>query len=252
MSPPTSTVEQQVEVGGASTHSLTHPGTTVTALALFTCVLQRDLKLASRRRIDALLPLVFFMVALSLFPLGVGPELKTLREIAPGVVWVCALLASMLSANATFASDHADGSLEQMLLAPCSAVAVAAAKSAGHWLVSGLPLIVAAPLAGLWFDLPGPALLALVLGLLLGTPILSLLGTLGAALTLGLRSGGMLLILIVLPLATPALIFGAGAVSTVQNGQSASGHFSLLGALLIVSLIGAPWATAAALRISTE
>jgi heme exporter protein B len=222
------------------------------ATGLFATVLRRDLKLASRRRTDALLPLVFFMVALSLFPLGVGPEPKMLREIAPGIVWVCALLASMLSVNALFASDHADGSLEQMLLAPGPVVAWVAAKCAAHWLLSGLPLIVAAPLAGLWFDLSGPALQALLCGLLLGTPILSLLGALGAALTLGLRSGGMLLILIVLPLATPALIFGAGAVAAVQAGLSASGHYSLLAALLIVSLVASPWATAAALRISTE
>jgi heme exporter protein B len=219
---------------------------------IFVCVLQRDLKLAARRRIDTLLPLAFFLIALSLFPLGVGPEPRTLREIAPGIVWVCALLASMLSVNALFAGDHADGSLEQMLLAPTSTVAVAAAKSAAHWLLSGLPLIVASPLAALAFDLSGPALAALMAGLLLGTPILSLLGALGAALTLGLRSGGTLLLLVVLPLATPALIFGAGAVGTVEAGMSASGHFSLLGALLVATLVGAPPATAAALRIATE
>lgn len=236
-------------MNAAAAEGIIEPGS---APALFMCVLRRDLKLASRRRIDALLPLVFFMVALSLFPLGVGPEPKMLREMAAGIVWVCALLASMLSVSALFAGDFVDGSLEQMLLAPSSPVALAAAKSVAHWLVSGLPLIVAAPLAGLWFDLSGPALLALVFSLLLGTPILSLLGALGAALTLGLRSGGMLLILIVLPLATPALIFGAGAVSAVQAGLSAAGHFSLLGALLIISLVGAPLATAAALRISTE
>ncbi len=219
---------------------------------LFIAVLMRDLRLAWRRRIDSLLPLVFFIVALSLFPLGVGPEPQTLREIAPGVVWVCALLASMLSVNLLFAGDLADGSLEQMLFAPQPALAVATAKCAVHWLVSGLPLIVAAPLVGVLFGMSVPALAALVFGLLLGTPILSLLGALGAALTLGLRSGGMLLILIVLPLATPALIFGAGAVGTIEAGQSAAGHFSLLGALLIATAIGAPLATAAALRISTE
>ncbi len=219
---------------------------------LFLAVLLRDLRLASRRRIDSLLPLVFFIVALSLFPLGVGPEPQMLREIAPGIVWVCALLASMLSVNALFASDLADGSLEQMLLAPQPVIAVAAAKCTVHWLVSGLPLIVASPLVGLLFGLSGQALAALVVSLVLGTPILSLLGALGAALTLGLRSGGMLLILIVLPLATPALIFGAGAVGTVESGLSAVGHFSLLGALLIATAVGAPWATAAALRISTE
>jgi len=219
---------------------------------LFVAVLLRDLRLASRRRIDSLLPLVFFVVALSLFPLGVGPEPQMLREIAPGIVWVCALLASMLSVNALFASDLADGSLEQMLLAPQPVIAVAAAKCTVHWLVSGLPLIIASPLVGLLFGLSGQALAALVISLVLGTPILSLLGALGAALTLGLRSGGMLLILIVLPLASPALIFGAGAVGTVESGLSAAGHFSLLGALLIATAVGAPWATAAALRISTE
>jgi heme exporter protein B len=219
---------------------------------LFMAVLLRDLRLAARRRIEALLPLVFFVVAISLFPLGVGPEPQTLRQIAPGVVWVCALLATMLSVNQLYAGDHADGSLEQMLLAPQPALVVALAKSVAHWLVNGGPLIAAAPVAGLLFDLSGPALGSLVLGLALGTPVLSLLGGLGAALTLGLRSGGMLLILIVLPLAMPALIFGAGAVAAVEAGQSAAGHYSLLGALLIATALGAPLATAAALRISTE
>jgi heme exporter protein B len=219
---------------------------------LFLAVLMRDLKLASRRRIDSLLPVVFFIVALSLFPLGVGPEPQMLRDIAPGIVWVCALLASMLSVGTLFAGDLADGSLEQLLLAPQPAIAVAAAKSAAHWLLTGLPLIVATPLVGILFGMSMPALLALVAGLLLGTPILSLLGALGAALTLGLRSGGMLLILIVLPLTTPALIFGAGAVSNVEAGLAAGGHFSLLGALLLATALGAPVATAAALRISTE
>ena len=219
---------------------------------LFISILLRDLKLAARRRVESLLPVVFFIVAVSLFPLGVGPEPQTLRQIAPGIVWVCALLATMLSVNTLYNGDFADGSLEQMLRAPASAVAVALAKAAGHWLVAGLPLIVASPLIGLLFDMSTPALHTLVVGLLLGTPILSLLGGLGAALTLGLRSGGMLLILIVLPLATPTLIFGAGAVDAVGSGLSASGHHSLLGALLIASALGVPWATAAALRISTE
>jgi heme exporter protein B len=219
---------------------------------LFLEVFLRDLRLAARRRIETLLPLAFFAVAVSLFPLGVGPEPQTLRLIAPGVVWVCALLASMLSVATLYAGDHADGSLEQMLLAPQPAVAVAAAKAAAHWVLSGLPLIAAAPLIGLLFDLAPATLAALVIGLLLGTPILSLLGGLGAALVIGLRSGGMLLILVVLPLATPALIFGAGAAATVEQGLSASGHYSLLGALLIATACGVPFATAAALRISTE
>lgn len=220
--------------------------------ALFLAVLWRDLRLAARRRTEALLPLVFFVVATSLFPLGVGPEANTLRQIAPGIVWVCALLASMLSVHTLYAGDLADGSLEQMLLAPQPAVAVAAAKAAAHWLLAGLPLIVAAPLIGLMFDMAAESLAALVAGLALGTPILSLLGGLGAALTLGLRSGGMLLILIVLPLALPALVFGAGAVGAVEAGLSPAGHYSLLGALLIGTAVAVPWVTAAALRISTE
>jgi heme exporter protein B len=220
--------------------------------ALFLAVLMRDLRLAARRRIDALLPLVFFVVALSLFPLGVGPELQTLRHIAPGVVWVCALLATMLSVQQLYAGDQADGSLEQLLLAPQPAIVVASAKSLAHWLLNGAPLVALTPLVGLLFDMPGYALVSLLIGLVLGTPVLSLLGGLGAALTLGLRSAGMLLILIVLPLAIPVLIFGAGAVSAVEAGQSAGGHYSLLGALLVATLLGAPLATAAALRISCE
>ena len=220
--------------------------------ALFLALLLRDLRLAARRRLDALLPLVFFVVAVSLFPLGVGPEAQTLRQIAPGVVWVCALLATRLSVQQWDAGDQADGSLEQLLLAPQPAIVVAAAKSLAHWRVNGAPLMLVAPLVGLLFDLSAPALGALVLSLLLGTPVLSLLGGLGAALTLGLRSAGMLLILIVLPLTMPVLIFGAGAVVAVEAGQSPAGHYSLLGALLIATLMGAPLATAAALRISTE
>ena len=219
---------------------------------LFLAILLRELRLAQRRPVEALLPVAFFVVAASLFPLGVGPEPQTLRHIAPGVVWVCALLATMLSVQHLYAGDQADGSLEQLLLAPQPAVTVAAAKCVAHWLVNGWPLIVASPLVGLLFDLSGPALASLVFGLVLGTPVLSLLGGLGAALTLGLRSGGMLLILIVLPLAMPVLIFGAGAVGAVEAGQSATGHYSLLGALLVATALGAPIATAAALRISTE
>jgi heme exporter protein B len=172
--------------------------------------------------------------------------------MGPGVVWVCALLAAMLSVHSLYTGDSADGTLEQMLLAPQPIMLVAAAKASAHWLLNGLPLIFVAPLIGLLFDLSWPALAALWVGLLLGTPVLSLLGGLGAALTLGLRSGGVLLILIVLPLTTPVLIFGAGAVAAVESGLSAAGHYSLLGALLIANGVGTPWATGAALRISNE
>lgn len=212
----------------------------------------RDWKLAMRRRVEALLPLVFFIVAASLFPLGVGPEPQTLRTIAPGVVWVCALLASLLSLGSLYGSDYADGSLEQMLLSDQSLAGLTLAKAAAHWSINGLPLVLASPILGLLFDLPGGQLATLVFSLLLGTPVLSLLGGVGAALTLGLRSGGMLIVLLVLPLAVPVLIFGAGAVVAVSAGLSPEGHLSLLGALLLLTLLGAPWATAAALKIALD
>lgn len=213
---------------------------------------RRDLLLALRRRVEALLPLGFFIVAAGLFPLGVGPEPQTLRSIAPGVVWVCALLAAMLSVTQMFASDHADGSLEQMLLAPQSLLLLVVGKVVAHWLATGLPLVLAAPLLGLLFGMQAPAIATLTATLLIGTPVLSLLGALGAALTLGLRSGAALVFLLVLPLTIPTLIFGTGAVGAVDSGLSPRAHFSLLGALLIMTTLGAPLATAAALRISLD
>ena len=219
---------------------------------LLLAVVRRDLLLARRRRIEALLPLGFFIVAAGLFPIGVGPEPQTLRQIAPGVVWVCALLAAMLSVTQMFASDHQDGSLEQMLLTPEPLVAIVGGKVLAHWLSSGLPLVLAAPLIGLLFGMHAPAITTLTATLLLGTPILSLLGAVGAALTLGLRSGAALVFLLVLPLTVPALIFGTGAVVAVDSGLSAQAHFSLLGALLILNGLGAPLAAAAALRISLD
>ena len=217
-------------------------------------VARRDLLLARRRRIEALLPLGFFVVAAALFPIGVGPEPQTLRQIAPGVVWVCALLAAMLSVTQMFASDHQDGSLEQMLLASQPLVLLVGGKVLAHWLSTGLPLVLAAPLIGLLLGMPAAAIAMLALSLLLGTPILSLLGAVGAALTLGLRSGAALVFLLVLPLLVPALIFGTGAVVAVDSGGAgtAQAHLSLLGALLILSLLGAPPAAAAALRISLD
>ena len=219
---------------------------------VFLALYGRDLRLALRRRVEALLPVAFFVIAISLFPLGVGPEPQTLRQIAPGIVWVSALLASMLSMAGLYAVDQADGSLEQMLLCGQPGVVVAAAKAAANWTVTGLPLVVAAPVIGLLLDMPARTLLALVASLALGTPILSLLGGLGAALTLGLRSAGVLLVLLILPLSIPALIFGAGAVSAADAGLPAGGHFSLLGALLIATALAAPLATSFALRIALE
>ena len=222
------------------------------SLGVLWLVAGRDLRLARRRRFEALLPVAFLVVAASLFPLGVGPEAQILRQIAPGVVWVCALLAAMLSLGTLYTSDHADGSLEQMLLSSQSTVLMAAGKSLAHWLLTGLPLIVTAPLLGLLFNMQQAAIITMTASLCLGTPILSLLGGVGAALTLGLRSGGVLILLLVLPLCIPVLIFGSGAVAMVDAGLSASGHFSLLGALLLLALVGAPPAAAAALRISTS
>lgn len=219
---------------------------------VFTALVGRDLRLAARRRVDVLLPLVFFIVAGSLFPIGVGPEPAMLARIASGVIWVCALFAAMLSLQSMYAGDHADGTLEQMLLSPEPGWSLALAKALGHWLVTGLPLVLVAPVLCLLFGLPVDSATMLALTLLLGTPILSLLGGLGAALTLGLRSGAVLLILLILPLTIPALIFGTGAVGAIESGQSASGHLSLLGALLIFSALGAPVATSAALRIAVE
>jgi heme exporter protein B len=218
--------------------------------SVFTALVARDLRLAWRRRADALLPPAFLLLAATLFPIGVGPEPQTLRQIAPGVLWACALFAAMLSLASLYAADHADGTLEQMLLGDEPLWSLALAKALAHWLVTGLPLVLLSPLLGLMFGLPAPTLAMLALSLLLGTPALSLLGGLGAALTLGLRGGAVLLILLVLPLAVPALGFGTGAVVAVESGVAAGGALSLLGALLIFSTLIVPPATAAALRIA--
>ncbi len=213
---------------------------------------KRDVRLALRRRADTLAALFFFIIVTSLFPLAVGPEPALLGRMAPGVVWVAALLASMLSLGRLFADDHGDGTLEQLLLSPCPLPLLVLAKVAAHWLSAGLPLVLLAPLLALQFGLPAGAIGVLCVSLLLGTPLLSLIGAIGAALTVGVRGAAVLLSLLVLPLCMPVLIFGAGAVDAVTNGLSASAHLSLLGALLALALFGAPWATAAALRVALE
>jgi len=219
---------------------------------VFVSVVQRDLLLAVRRRADVLTSFFFFVIVVSLFPLGVGPEPNTLREIAPGVVWVAALLASMLALQRLLAGDYADGTLEQLVLSAQPLTLLVLGKILAHWLVTGVPLVLMAPLLGLQFDLPSEALLVMTLGLLLGTPVLSMLGAIGAALTLGVRGAGGLVAVLVLPLYIPVLIFGAGAVSAAATGQSAEGHLSLLAAFLLFCLALAPWATAAAIRIAVE
>lgn len=215
-------------------------------------VLRRDLTLAARRRGDWLTALFFFVMVASLFPLGIGPEPEMLARIGPGVLWVAATLASLLSLSRLFEDDHRDGSLEHMVLSPEPTVLLVLGKSLAHWLVYGIPLLLIAPILGLQFNLPADAILVLVFSLLLGTPILSLLGAVGAALTLGLRGGGVLLTLLILPLYVPALIFGAGAVDSVMAGTGAEAHLSLLGAFLVISFMIAPWVAAASLRVSIE
>ncbi len=215
-------------------------------------VLRRDLRVALRRRSDTFAALVFFVMVVSLFPLGVGPEAQLLRTMAPGVLWVAAMLASMLSLARMFADDHADGTLEQMLLSTHPLGLLVLGKTFAHWVGSGLPLVLLSPVLALQFDLGASSIGVLVVSLLLGTPVLSLVGSIGAALTTGLRGSSVLLSLLVLPLAIPVLIFGAGAVEAHVAGSGVSGHFSLLGALLLVSLVAAPWVAAAALRISME
>ena len=215
-------------------------------------VIRRDLLLAMRRKSEVLTALFFFAIVSSLFPLGIGPETEMLRRIAPGVLWVGALLAAMLSLNRLFAADHQDGTLEQMALSPTPLALLVSGKVLAHWLVSGLPLVLLAPVLGLQFDLSARALAVLMTSLLLGTPLLSLIGAIGAALTLGVRGGGVLLSLLVLPLYVPALIFGAGAVEADISGLGAAGHLSLLAALTVVAAFFAPWAATAALRIALE
>jgi heme exporter protein B len=215
-------------------------------------VVYRDLLLAARRRSDVLTALAFFVIVVSLFPLGLGPEPNLLRRIAPGIIWVAALLASMLSLARLFAADYADGTLEQMLLSSAPLGVIVLGKVAAHWLVSGLPLVLIAPVLAIQFDLSQESMGVLTLSLLAGTPVLSLIGAIGAGLTLGLRGGGVLLSLLVLPLYVPVLIIGTGAVDMAEAGLGGEAHFLLLAATVVVAGAVAPWAIAAALRISVE
>jgi heme exporter protein B len=222
------------------------------ALAAMTALFLRDLRLAQRRKSDTLGAGFFFVIVASLFPLGVGPEPSLLARMGPGIVWVAALLASMLAMPRLFAEDAVDGTLEQLLLSPTPLPLLVLAKVAAHWLLSGLLLVIVAPVLAIQYGLPADQIGMLVLSLLLGTPVLSLVGAIGAALTVGVRGAAVLLSLLVLPLVTPVLIFGAGAVEAVGAGVDASAHLSLLGAMLALSAFGAPWAASTALRISLD
>ena len=221
-------------------------------LKVLICIIRRDLLLAFRRRSDVLTTLFFFVIVATLFPLGVGPESALLRTMAPGILWVAALLASMLALGRLFALDYADGTLEQMLLTAEPLTVIVIGKVIAHWLVSGLPLVLLAPLLAVQFDLPRESIAVLFFSLLIGTPVLSLIGSIGAALTLGVRGGGVLVSLLVLPLYIPVLIFGAGAVGAQASGLGSSAHLLLLGGVLAGAAALAPWATAAALRIALE
>jgi heme exporter protein B len=219
---------------------------------MFRWIVVRDLTLAWRRKADVLSTLFFFVIIVSLFPLSVGPESQLLRSIAPGVVWVAALLASMLSLSRLFENDYHDGTLEQLLVTPQPLFLVVLGKILAQWLVSEVPLAVVAPLLGIQFGLEQRTLWILFLSLLLGTPVLSLIGSIGAALTLGLRGGGVLIAVLILPLYVPVLIFGAGAVDASINSGNVAPNIYLLAAFFLLALVFAPWATSAALRISLE
>ena len=195
-------------------------------------------------------PLIFFLIVASLFPIGVSPEPNFLSQLAPGLVWVAALLATLLSMETLFKSDYEDGSLEQLLLSPQPVFLVVLSKVLAHWLLSGLALTLVAPLLGVMLFLPSEGMPGLMLSLLLGTPTLSLIGAIGAALTVGLRRGGVLISLLVLPLYIPVLIFASGAVQAAVAGLPIAGHLALLGAMLALSVVLAPLAIATALRIS--
>ena len=218
--------------------------------AAFFAIIRRDLVLALRRRSEIANPLLFFVLVITLFPLGIGAQPNLLAASAPGIIWVSALLAAMLSLDSLFRSDFDDGSLEQIVLSPHPTSILILGKILAHWLVTGLPLMMMAPLLAVFLGLPEPSIGILLLTLLLGTPVLSLIGAIGVALTVGLRRGGMILSLLVLPLYVPVLIFASNAVSMAGSGLPVTAQINILIAILLFTLVLAPWPTAAALRMS--
>jgi heme exporter protein B len=221
-------------------------------LRVFWAELNRDLLLAFRRKGDLLNPLLFFVMVVALFPLGVSPAPDFLAQLAPGVLWVCALLAALLSLDDLFKADYEDGTLEQLLLSSESTYMVALAKTCAHWLTTGLPLALLAPLLAVMLFLPEQAILTLVLSLLIGTPTLSLVGAIASALTVGLKKGGVLISLLVIPLYIPVLIFGASAVQSATQNQPVIAYLAILGSMLALSLVLAPFAISASLRVSVS
>lgn len=221
-------------------------------MRIFWSLVRRDILLAMKRPTEVLTGLFFMVIVASLFPLAMGPELNFLRRMAPGILWIGALLSSLLSLPRLFEADYSDGTLEQLVLVPSSLPLIVGAKMLAHWLLSGLPLVLLAPLLGLQFDLSSDVLLSLMLTLLLGTPVLTALGSIGAALTLGVRGGGVLLSLLVLPLMVPVLVFGAGALEAQMGGLGIQAHVSLLLAMLLASCSLSPFASAMAIRLAVE
>jgi len=221
-------------------------------LKAFYYLLLRDMRLALRSRHELANPLIFFVLVVTLFPLAVMPTSERLQEMAPGVIWVAALLSVLLSLDRLFKQDYEDGSLDQLMLSPNPLVILVLAKVAAHWLLTGLPLVIIAPLLGVFMALPAESLQVLIWSLLLGTPVLSLIGAIGVSLTVAVNRGGVLLSLIVLPLYIPVLIFGANAIDVASDGMSVRGQLYFLGAVLVLALSLAPLATAIALRITAS
>lgn len=221
-------------------------------MSVFWSLVRRDILLAFRRRTEVLTGLFFMVIVASLFPLAMGPELSFLRRMAPGILWIGALLSTLLSLPRLFEADYLDGSLEQLVLMPTNLAVMVSAKMTAHWLLSGLPLVLLAPVLGVQFDLSSELLLTLMLTLLLGTPVLTALGAIGAALTLGVRGGSVVLTLLVLPLMVPVLVFGAGALEAQMGGLGIEAHVSLLLAMMLASWALSPFACAMAIKLAVE
>ena len=218
----------------------------------FWLFLKRDLTIAFRHKDDMINPLLFFVIVVTLFPLGIGPEANTLSRIAPGIIWVAALLSTLLSLDRLFKSDYNDGSLEQMLISPLPVFILVLAKIVAHWLITGLPLIIIAPLLAVLLHLQESSYMALFVTLLIGTPVLSFIGAIGAALTVGIKKGGVLLSLIVLPLYIPVLIFATGAIDAASMNLPYGGQLAIIAAIFVLSLTLAPFAVSSALKVSTN
>mgnify|MGYP001810149935 FL=1 len=221
-------------------------------MTTFFDVVRRDLRLALRQGTDSIMVVAFFVLTVVLFPFGIGPDSNVLERVAPGVLWVVALLASMLSLDRLFQADYEDGSLELLSLTPAPLSVLVIAKVTAHWLTTGLPLMAAAPLLAVLLNMNADGFATLLLAMLLGTPSLSLIGAIGAGLVLGARRGGVLVSLLILPLYVPVLIFGVGAVDAAVHGFSPKAQLLVLGAILLAALPMAPWATSAALRQAIE